>query len=502
MPALAARTLVFLSSAAVLVLELLAARLLIPYVGNTLETYTAIIGVILAGIALGTWLGGRAADRRDPRGLIAPLLVAGGTLAAVTIPIADALGGALRGAGPATTTTITAFTFLAPAAVLSAITPAVIKLQLASVEHTGRVVGQLSALSTVGGIVGTFVTGFVLVGALPTRTSIRGLAAITIASGIAIGLALRRGAPTAAAAPTGARPHLGVLPVVLAGLALGTSFVAADPCEIESRYFCASVREDPERPSGRALVLDTLRHSYVDLADPTHLEFTYTAWFGDVIAAVAPDGRALTTLHIGGGGFTMPRYLREVHPGSTSTVLELDPMVVDIARTRLGLEPGDDLDVRTGDARLTLEQVDGPFELVIGDAFGGLAVPWHLTTTEFAEAVAERMAPGAVMVLNVIDHGELAFLRAEVATLAVTFEHVAVLGRPGAFGVGPRGGNHVVIVSDRPLPTAAILAANAARGRADELLTGDALTAFFAGARVLTDDDAPVDQLLTPRPRT
>lgn len=495
----AARALVFLSSAGVLVLELLAARLLVPYVGNTLETYTAIIGVILAGIALGTWLGGRAADRRDPQGLLGPLLVAGGTLAAVTIPLADALGGSLRGAGPATTTLITAFTFLAPAAVLSAVTPAVVKLQLASVDHTGRIVGQLSALSTLGGIVGTFVTGFVLVGVVPTRTSIRGLAATAVVSGVVLALRLRAG--QGRGAPTDARPHLSAGPMVLALLALGASFLAADPCERESAYFCASVREDPERPQGRALVLDTLRHSYVDLTDPTHLEFTYTAWFGDVITALAPDGQALASLHVGGGGFTMPRYLRARHPGSTSTVLELDPMVVDLARDRLGLELGPDLDVRTGDARLTLRQVDGPYDLVVGDAFGGLAVPWHLATAEFADEVAARMDPDGVYVLNVIDHGELGFLRAEVATLARTFAHVAVLGRPGAFGPEPPGGNHVVIASDRPLPAAAILAANRARGRGDELLVGDALAAFVGDARVLTDDLAPVDQLLTPRPR-
>ena len=103
MPSPFASLLVFLSSAAVLVLELLAARLLIPYVGNTIETYTAIIGIVLAGIALGTWLGGRAADRTAPRRLLAPLLVAGGALAAVTVPIVDVLAVGLRGTGAATT---------------------------------------------------------------------------------------------------------------------------------------------------------------------------------------------------------------------------------------------------------------------------------------------------------------------------------------------------------------------------------------------------------------
>ncbi|MEY3019786.1 MAG: hypothetical protein RLZZ272_770, partial [Actinomycetota bacterium] len=345
MPTPVANALVFLTSAAVLVLELLAARLLIPYVGNTLETYTAIIGTILAGIALGTWLGGRAADRRDPAGLLAPLLLGGGALALVTIPLTDALAGSLRGAGPLTTTTLTVLTFLAPAAVLSAVTPAVVKLQLAHLDHTGRVVGRLSALSTAGAIVGSFLTGFVLVAVAPTRASIRGVGVLLIAGGIVVELLLRRRRPQRRAGE-----GLGLPSMMVAVLALAGSFAAASPCQVESAYFCASVREDPARAGGRVLVLDTLRHGYVDLDDPTHLEFTYVAWYGDVITAIAPDGRALEALHIGGGAFSVPRYLRAAHAGSRSVVLELDPAVVRLAEEELGLVLGDDLSVVTGDA--------------------------------------------------------------------------------------------------------------------------------------------------------
>ena len=503
MPTPVANALVFLTSAAVLVLELLAARLLIPYVGNTLETYTAIIGTILGGIALGTWLGGRAADRRDPAGFLAPLLVAGGALALVTIPLTDALAGSLRGAGPATTTTLTVLTFLAPAAVLSAVTPAVVKLQLAHVDHTGRVVGRLSALSTAGAIVGSFLTGFVLVAVAPTRASIRGVGVLLIVGGLVVELLLRRRGPRDGARRAGS--GLGAPSILVALLAFAGSFAAASPCQVESAYFCASVREDPERPSGRVLVLDTLRHGYVDLDDPTHLEFAYVAWYGDVITAIAPDGRPLDALHVGGGAFSVPRYLRAAHPGSRSVVLELDPAVVRLAEAELGLVAGDDLEVVTGDARLAIAATDGPFDLVVGDAFGGLAVPWHLATVEFTEGLAARMAPDGVYVLNVIDHGRLAFLRAELATLAAVFPHVAVLGHPGAFDVGPdgassRGGNFVLIASDAPLPLEGVRAANRARGEDDALLHGEALGAFVGDAAALTDDRAPVDQLLTVRP--
>jgi spermidine synthase len=508
MPSPLASLLVFLSSAAVLVLELLAARLLIPYVGNTIETYTAIIGVVLAGIALGTWLGGRAADRAAPRRLLAPLLVAGGALAAFTVPVVDVLGVGLRGTGPATAIILATLAVLVPAAVLSAITPVVIKLQLDSLERTGSVVGRLSALATLGGIAGTFLTGFVLVRLFPTRATVTVLAVLLVLGGIAVAVGLARTGERAFGrlGPDGSTPLLGIAPVVVALLAVGVSLTTGGPCEEESAYYCLAVREDPQSTTGQVLWLDTLPHSHVDPTDPTVLAFTYTAWYGDAIGALAPDGRALRALHIGAGGLTMPRYLRSEHPGSTQLVLELDPLVIDVAERRLAYAPGDDVRIVTGDARRAVAELarslrdgdapDGvPFDLVIGDAFGGVAVPWHLTTREFTADLHALMTTDGLYLLNVIDHGPRDFLRAEVATIADVFAHVAVLERGDNVG-----GNHVVIASDRPIPLDGITARNRMRARTDVLVSGDALVAFVADAVPLTDDRAPVDQLLTPRP--
>jgi spermidine synthase len=514
MPSFVASLLVFLSSAAVLVLELLAARLLIPYVGNTIETYTAIIGVVLAGIALGTWLGGRAADHGQPRRLLAPLLVAGGALSAFTVPLIDVLGVGLRGTGPSTAIILSTIAFLAPAAVLSAVTPVVIKLQLDSLERTGSVVGRLSALATLGGIAGTFLTGFVIVALFPTRASIRVLAMLIVLGGIVVAVGLARSGhehgerALGRLGADGSAPLLGIAPIVVALLAIGVSLATDGPCEEESAYFCIAVRDDAQSTTGRVLWLDTLPHSHVDPTDPTVLSFTYTAWYGDAIGALAPDGHALRALHIGAGGLTMPRYLRSQHPGSLQLVLELDPLVIDVAERRLGFVPGEDISIVTGDARRTVMKLavdaraastdaipDGGFDLVIGDAFGGVAVPWHLTTREFTADVHALMTPAGLYLLNVIDHGPRSFLRAEVATIRDVFAHVAVIERADG-----RGGNHVVIASDRPIPLDAIGARNRARGRDDAVLHGAALDALVGDARMLTDDRAPVDQLLTPRP--
>ena len=478
---------VFCASAAVLVLEILASRLLAPFIGVTLETYTAVIGVVLAGIALGAAWGGRLADRRDPRAVISTMLAAGGALALLTLPLVLFLGPILRGGGPLGVIVLAAVGFFPPAVALSAVPPAVAKLLLRDLHETGHVVGRLSAVGTAGARVGTFVTGFVLVSALSTRQTIAGIGLALVAGGL---LARRGISPAEPAGPGGdARTYaaLGLVGALLTG-------ASHSPCVVESAYFCAEIWHDPDHPTRRLLVLDSLDHSEVDLADPTHLGFHYTRWFVAGIDSRWPAGEPLRALHIGGGGFTMPRYLAATRPGSFNEVLEIDPALVHLNEAQLGLRTGPDLTVRVGDARTTLTTLgDGTFDIVIGDAFGGLAVPWHLTTREFATQIRAKLAPGGLYLVNVIDGAPYRFARAEAETLRRVFRHVGLVTT--AERLRGIGGNFVLLASDAPLPMS----------RAEELLAGEddivqldvqPLADWSRGAMVLTDDHAPVDQLL------
>jgi spermidine synthase len=480
--------LVFYTSAAVLVLEILAGRVLAPYVGQSLETFTGIIGTVLAGIALGSWYGGRVADRVDPRHLLGPMVLGGGAITLLTLPLVRLFGAGLQGGGVAAILILSVVGFFAPAAVLSAVNPTVVKLQLASLAETGRTVGRYSALSTVGALAGTFVTGFVLVAALPSQPIILAVGGSLVALGAGLWLRLR---PARAGSPTAM--------LAVAAVAGALTLAVQSPCDLESAYFCARVETDPANASGRILMLDTLRHSYVDLDDPAHLEFSYTQMLADALGTLEP-GQPLDTLHIGGGGFSMPRYLAATRPGGDNLVLELDPTLLQISRDELGLETGDGLRVDVGDARLSLaRQPARRWDAVIGDAFGGLAVPWHLTTAEFVEEVQATLRPDGLYLINVIDYDELGFARAEAATLAAVFEHVAVMAEPDHFAPGDeRGGNHVIVASDAPIDLAGIERSIADRGGAEVVLSGAELDAWIGDAQVLTDDFAPVDQLLTP----
>ncbi len=487
------------TSAAVLVLEILAGRLLAPYVGVSLETFTGIIGTILAGIAVGAWLGGVAADHVDPRRLLPVLLVLGGALAIATIPIVRVLGeGSGAGGGGARILILTACGFLPSATVLSAVPPAVIKLQLLDLASTGTTVGRLSAWSTAGALFGTFFTGFVLVSAAAVTTLIVAVGLALVVAGVVMWVVTR-------AASTGEMLSIGGLAAVsLVGV------VAVDsPCETQTAYYCLSVVEDPNLDSGRTLVLDDLRHSYVDLDDPTRLEFWYIRRIADAIDThAAAPGTPIDVVYLGGGAFTVPRYVRATRPGSDQTILEIDGDLVDVVEERIDFDRGDDVEIVVGDGRLAIgDLADDSADVVVGDAFGSRAVPFHLATEEFLADVERVVRPDGIYVANIIDGREEEFLRAEAATIARVFDHVAVIRGPGI--VIGRNGNSVIVASRSPLDVESLsdrLAADREPGAdpaeldhdrvAGELLTGDDLLRYLDGATILTDEYAPVDQLI------
>jgi spermidine synthase len=210
----------------------------------------------------------------------------------------------------------------------------------------------------------------------------------------------------------------------------------------------------------------------------------------EAIELAAAD-RAVRAVHIGGGALTVPTWMQTTHPASRQTVFEIDRELIDLVVDEFDRTtgPGTGLDVVAGDARQSLRNVsDGSVDIMLGDAFGSRAVPWHLATAEFVEDVARVLRPSGIYALNVIDGAGLAFLRAETATIASVFPHVVViLSEAAADG---RRGNSVIVASDRAFD---------AGGFDPE--TGhlvDDIDEFIGGATLLTDDFAPVDQLLAP----
>lgn len=466
-------------------LEVVGLRLVAPYVGVSLQSSSAVIGVALAAIALGAWTGGRLADEVGPRRLLPPALVIAGAMTCLTLPLVRTAGPMLQRDDAASITILAVLAVFAPSVCMASVTPMVIKLQLSDLAQTGTVVGRLSGIGTLGGIMATFVTGFVLLAALPTSAIVVSLGLAALVVGVGLGASRGRWR----------RPPLAIVLLGLISVALPA--VTPSPCTVETAYHCARVVDDPARSTGRLLVLDNLLHSYVDERDPTYLSLAYVQVIASVADVASPAGQPLSALHLGAGGLTIPRYLAATRPGSASRVLEIDGGVTALDRARLLPQPLPGVEVDVGDARVGLAQEQpGSRDLVVGDAFGGLAVPWHLTTREVTAEIARVLRPDGIYAVNVIDFPPDGFIRAEVATIAAVFPNVVLIGAPDALA-GRAGGNFVAVASAGQLPLAALSRRLAQRVTPVKVAGRDATLRFAAGSPVLSDDYAPVDQLIT-----
>ena len=249
----------------------------------------------------------------------------------------------------------------------------------------------------------------------------------------------------------------------------------------------AELLRDWDRPGAWELSIDGVPQSYVDLTEPTHLDFAYVRLIGDLLDLAAEPGRPLTVLHLGGGACTLPRYVAATRPGSTQLVVDADAPLVELVRAQLGTAG---FKVRVGDARVELGRLAAASsDVVISDVFDDARVPVHLTTLEYVREVARVLRPGGAYAVNVGDGSGLAFTRGQLATLSAVFGHVLLMGDPGVLR-GRRFGNLVLVGSTAPLPVPG-LTRNAARAAGTaRVVSGDDLTAFIAGAAVVTDATA------------
>jgi len=210
------------------------------------------------------------------------------------------------------------------------------------------------------------------------------------------------------------------------------------------------VQRDRERPSGRLLRQGEMDASYVDLADPRHLEFDYLRRMRDVVEAL----RARRIVHVGGAGCALARSLAATDRTRTrrQEVVEVDPDVIALAREHLGLRKEPGLKVRIADGRAHLAgRPDGSADALLIDAFVGARVPRHLATTEALADAARVVAGGGALAINVVDAPPMDDVRAIAAGLREHFATVVALGA-GPVLRGRRQGNVVLVAAHGALP--------------------------------------------------
>ena len=481
----------FVGSFCLMVLELVAGRIMAPYLGVSLYTWTSVIGIILAGLSAGAYVGGRIADRRASRTVLGGLFLFSGLSTLTALYLLPVVGDLLSGSKfplPLATFLFSLIGFFPPALFLGCITPVLVKLTLRSLDKTGATVGRISAAGALGSIVGTFATGYVLIAFVGTRLTLVGVALVQIALGIIL----------AGRGPFGRRS-----PAYLALLVGGTLFLPKQ-CDTESAYYCIRIAQ---RPDGYVLRLDHLVHSYVR---PRSSDLGYDYEHVFALLLEAQGRRDPRTFFVGGGGYVLPRYLERVKPGATITVAEIDPEVTRVNYTQMELPLKTKVKTVNADARRLLSSLpaEAEFDAIFGDAFNDLSVPYHLTTSEFDRIILAHLAPGGFYAVNVIDNpAQGRFLAAMIRTFQSVFPSVALFPLDPDF-TSSRRNTFVLVGSREPLDAArlaevspasipAFEASSTSRALRTSVADG-VMTAYAAQGIALSDDYVPVENLLAP----
>jgi tetratricopeptide (TPR) repeat protein/spermidine synthase len=504
---------VAVAAACIMGVEILSTRLVARYLGASLYTWTSAIGVVLAGIALGNYIGGRLADRCRPRPTLSLLFIGASLLVAFIPMVSQGLGewsGLDHFSWPTHIFLHFLLVFLLPATLLGTMSPVVAKMALDVGLGAGRTIGTIYAWSSIGSIAGTFVAGFFLVAWAGTEAAILLIAGVLALMGLAYGFTWISSTWAA------------VFATALIGIYLpwsGSDSFASMAGVKDSEAWMSVFLEDSQYQrvkvldmgfNRRLMQLDKLTHSKANLSDPLDLEYEYEAIYAEITRIAAPPGSSPRSLFIGGGGYVFPRYMELSYSNSDIDVIEIDPVVTRAAFESMNL-PVDtiirsfNIDARNGvmdllrRKRSGVEQVQ--YDLIYGDAFSDVSVPFHLTTVEFNRLLDELLSEDGTYIMNLIDTMASAqFLSAVVATCREVFPYVDVFAPP----VGPSDQNtFVVTCSKGKLDLAGVPSAVRARtGDAVQRLTQDELNNLgdhtTAGPVVLTDDYAPVESLLAP----
>jgi spermidine synthase len=388
---LALGALVFGAGIGALATEITASRLLAPYFGSSTIVWANLIGIVLAALALGYWLGGRIADRRPRPTLLGAIVLASAVcVAAIPFVAEPFLDLTVEGLDEASVGAVVG-SFIAvlllcapPVVLLGMVSPFAIRLAVSSIETAGAVAGRLYALSTAGSLLGTFLPALVLIPAIGTQRTFLVIAAlIALSSSFLLGV---RYALVAAL--------LAALVAIPPGTVKGKEGLLHE--ETSYHQYIQVVEEHDGR---RLLYLN----EGVAVHSVWRADSVLTGGVWDAFLALPPLlGRPLERVAIlGNAAGTTARALGVYYPEAEIDGVELDPAVSDVGRRWFGLEDNPRLTVHDADARPFLRRSDERYDLIVVDAYHQPYVPFYLATREFFELVRERLAPGGIVALNV-----------------------------------------------------------------------------------------------------
>lgn len=497
---------VFLSGALLMSLEIAAFRIIGKTFGSALRETTAVIAVFLAAMSVGYWLGGRAGDRW-PRSstLVAVLLNAAALL--VGIPWLDAMiSPRIASSGIDLSThafLATAVLFALPTVLYASVSPIAVRLFAADISRSGANAGSISAVSTIGSIAGSVLTAFFLIDVLESISrTVLAVALTTCATALLLTVSslprLKREQRLRSVTRIAVLGVVALLAIGVPALAyirstrIDASLLQLDPSWRvlfvgDSPYHRVSVRERPGMT--RLLSFGGAAQSRMLLKDPFGPGATYTdsAHIGRLIR---PNIRRVLLIGLGGG--TIPKQFTTMYPDTTIDVVEIDPMVVDVAKRFFYVTPSDRLRLHVGDGRMFLKRTTETWDLIIVDAYTtnryGDTLPPHMATREFFEVASQRLTPGGVLHYHCA-FGGTRLVPAIQKTIASVFPTTFVSG-----GETFASRDAVLVSTDVMLQRAEALLPRLPYLRG-QIVAFQPYAEVAADLPILTDDYAPVDTL-------
>jgi spermidine synthase len=406
-----------------MVLEIAAARLIAPYLGVSLYTWTSIIGVVLAGLSLGNWLGGIWADRGAGNSAVGLVLVLSGIATLAILLLLTWVAPAILANSTnllSSSLLMVGSLFFIPAFLMGIVMPVLMTMALSLDSHIGHVVGKLEALAALGSILGTFAAGFWLIQFFGTRILLVTNAVILFLLAV----------PYFWSGQLKLKVSLVVVTLLVTGLTYWRGGFL-NPCNRESQYYCIRVVNLPDQVTygkAKGMILDYLLHSINFRESPVVLISPYVHLMDELISHHYSDQRdRLRYFFAGGGAYTHPRAIQALWPEAKIDVAELDPVVTEVAESELWFKR-DGINIYHQDARLTLtQQPSNYYDVIIGDVFHDITVPYHLITREYLALVKSRLKSNGIYMMNLVDgYPDPRLLKSVYRTLKSEFREVHI----------------------------------------------------------------------------
>ena len=385
---------VFTSGAVVMIYEIVGSRILGPYIGTSIFVWTSLIGIILGSLSLGYWLGGRMADRKPSYKQLVWIIIVATFFIGLTLTTKEYLLGLMSRhlIGIRTQAVLSTIILFAPASVfLGMVTPYAVRLKIRDIKSSGRTVGNLYAISTIGSIIGTFMAGFVLIPFLGSTNILFLIAALLLAVALIIVISRK----------LRSIPYVGVILLAfLAYQAYNYNKKDHNYLDIDTQYNRVFVYETTDWYTGKPIKLMRINNEYSSamFLDSDSLVFPYSRYFR-LIEHFIPGFEKV--LILGGAGYSYPKYYLNKYPEAYIDVIEIDPMITEIARQEFNLKDNPRLRIYHDDARVFINRSEEKYDAILGDAFKSLyTIPFQLTTLEATERMYNMLNQGGLIIQN------------------------------------------------------------------------------------------------------